>query len=278
MLKFKKAFNFKIVSLGIALIFLSTNILYAYPNSNSELLRVPLQYSTSEDKRSSRFIKTISGVAGDTVLDINDPKSSEINLVGGKAASLKELASIAGIKVPKGFNVTTTLFNRYIEILNIRDQIDKLEVLSQDIKANEEEIRELCEEVRSAILNGELDENLKKLIAEFYKNLSSDEEDILVAVRSSATAEDMPNASFAGQYISLLNQRGIDQVIEAIKRVWASTYNFNAVNYIKQNNMQLSKVNMGVLILEMVDAQSSGTAFSVDTETGFTFVSINYYY
>ncbi|MDD3088058.1 MAG: PEP/pyruvate-binding domain-containing protein, partial [Candidatus Omnitrophica bacterium] len=208
------------------------------------------------------------------VLDIRDSSCEEINLVGGKAASLNELARISTISVPNGFSVTTNAFNNYIDHLGIRGQVEEIEGILKGLwhSGTEEMIRAKSDFIKRRILVGDLDSGLKEIIGHVYRKFG---EEVKVAVRSSATAEDMPQASFAGQYTSLLNVKGEEAIIEAIKKVWASTYNFNALNYIKQNNIELRKVRMGVLILEMVDAESSGIAFSVDTETGYPFVSIS---
>ncbi|MBF0384423.1 MAG: (d)CMP kinase, partial [Candidatus Omnitrophica bacterium] len=220
-----------------------------------------------------------------SVLDINDPKSSEIALVGGKAASLKELGSIPGIRVPAGFNVTTKVYADYLEQIGAAPYIAKLEDFSEQWKVLPEnepgrealtiEMRRLSEEIQAIILSGEIPEEVLGLILESYRSLDKEGLPALVAVRSSATAEDMPGASFAGQYKTYLNQQGDAKVIEAIKKVWASTYNMNAIEYRNKQNMQHSKNKMCALILEMVNPQSAGTAFSVDTETGAPFISLN---
>jgi len=275
MINFKKVYGFKILSLGIILVFLSSNILYAYPEFHRDLLRVPLKYSTPEDNRNR----------GNIVLSTNDPKSSEIDLVGSKAASLKGLASIPGIKVPKGFNITTKIFDAYLKSVNVHILIAELDSLSEqwkllserpeEQKNIENKIENIANEIRHKILSGKLNEDQKSAIVYFYRQLSGKGQNALVAVRSSATAEDMPGASFAGQYETYLNQQGIEQIIEAIKKVWASTYSFNAINYRNKNAISPTETKMAVLILEMVDAQSAGTAFSVDPETGISMISFS---
>jgi phosphohistidine swiveling domain-containing protein len=217
--------------------------------------------------------------------DVKDTRSRNISLVGGKAASLQELASIPGIEVPDGFNVTTTIYNSYLESVNVIDLIGELDEWS--VKWNqtengsvgrrevEQKIQELSNKIQDRILNGVLSREHEVVVKEFYENLDGGQGERLVAVRSSATAEDMPNASFAGQYKTLLNQKGIDQVVQSIKEVWASTFSFNSINYRNKNNIKHGTIKMGVLILEMINPQSAGTMFSVDTETGAPMVSIN---
>jgi FkbH-like protein len=221
----------------------------------------------------------------DFVLDIIDPASSQVNLVGGKAASLRELGSIPGISVPNGFNVTTKVYEEHLYQINVNPLILELERLSEQWKELGEsdpkrefltsEMEKVAEKIRNHILKGTLTREMRNLILSFYSKLNKEKAPVLVAVRSSATAEDMPEASFAGQYKTYLNQLGNDQVIEAIKKVWASTYEMRPIEYRNKNNMQHSKNKMCALILEMVNPQSSGTAFTVDLETGSSFISIN---
>lgn len=219
------------------------------------------------------------------VLDIHDSKSSDVDLVGGKAVNLKELSSIPGIKVPRGFNVTTTLFFEYLKSINVYPLINELEELSQKWKSLtenliekrqiEESIGKLSRELQDKILKGEFSNQSRADIIQSYKQLSSNGQDALVAVRSSATDEDMSGVSFAGQYSTYLNQQGDDQIIEAIKKVWASTYSLNAINYRNKNGIAHNKTKMAVMILEMINPQSAGTAFSIDLETGLPMISIN---
>ena len=229
--------------------------------------------------------------AGDSILQITDPNSSQIGLVGGKAASLKELGSIPGVSVPAGFNVTTNVYADYLEQIGAAPIVDQLQEVSEHWKIlnendSEREVltrnmRALAIKIHDLIMNGEIPAETKRLILASYKKLEKDGQPAFVAVRSSATAEDMPNASFAGQYTTYLNIQGDDQIIKAIKGVWASTYfdeakgNMNPVEYRNKNNLQHSKNKMCALILEMVNPQSAGTAFSVDLETGAPFISIN---
>lgn len=219
------------------------------------------------------------------VISVTDSESSDISLVGGKAASLKELGSIAGVSVPAGFNVTTKVYADYLVRIGAAEDIAELEELSEQWKALQEndlrretltiEMRKLAEKIQGLILNGDIPAETQAVILASYRKLEKDGQPALVAVRSSATAEDMPAASFAGQYKTYLNQQGDAQVIQAIKQVWASTYNMNAIEYRNKQNMQHSKNRMCALILEMVNPQSAGTAFSVDLETGAPFISIN---
>lgn len=219
------------------------------------------------------------------VLEITSAEGARVDLVGGKAASLRELGSIPGICVPAGFSITTGVYADYLERIGAADDIAKLETLSEQWKKLKEddpwrgklvlEMRGTAWRIQQCIMDGTLPSEVLQAILVAYGNLGENGQATLVAVRSSATAEDMLGASFAGQYSTYLNQQGDVQVIEAIKKVWASTYNMNAVEYRNKHNMQHSKNRMCALVLEMVNPQSAGTAFSVDPETGAPFICIN---
>ncbi|MFW9879337.1 MAG: PEP/pyruvate-binding domain-containing protein, partial [Candidatus Thorarchaeota archaeon] len=177
----------------------------------------------------------------------------------------------------KGFVVTTKVYDDYLESVDVNDLIFQLEKLSNALKNDnqnqkkiEKKIYDISEEIRSKILNGKLGKNFIFEIDRFYSQLGLP----LVAVRSSATAEDLKTCSFAGQYETHLNQKGLDQIINSIKNVWASTYGINVINYRNRNNIKHSETKMAVLIQKMVDTKSSGRAYSIDIETGLEFITI----
>jgi len=219
-------------------------------------------------------------------IDLKDPRAANAALVGSKAANLHEASLIDGIEIPDGgFSVTTDAYSDYLAVHGVDELIRRLERLSDqwiqaDVDSGERErlegeIEPLSDQIQRRILEGELSPELAESIDRFYAQLSRDGRDALVAVRSSATSEDMPNASFAGQYKSLLNQQGKENVVRAVKEVWASTYNFNAILYRNKLGVSHRRNKMGVLILAMVNPESSGTAFTVDPETGQPMYGIN---
>ncbi|MEI8012343.1 MAG: PEP/pyruvate-binding domain-containing protein, partial [Candidatus Omnitrophota bacterium] len=212
-------------------------------------------------------------------------ESSNVDVVGNKSANLRELALMDGISIPKGFTVKTAVFETYIKGLGLLESIRELDSLSREWARTEEKsperaniekkLDELSERIRLRIVNGDVDLVTQQEIVSAYKALLLEGENGLVAVRSSATAEDMPKASFAGQYTSLLNVHGGHDLIQAVKAVWASTFSANAVKYRNQHGLKHEKTNMAVLILEMVQAETAGTAFSVDVRTGMPMLMIN---
>jgi len=250
-------------------------------NAPSDQARHPMDDEVSTPERSSGD----GAMLTDKIIAAHDPRSADSSLVGSKAANLHELMQIQGIDVPQRFSVTTKLFDEYTRSIGVSELIAQLDVLAlqwRDLSAEsekrkdiEEKMRAVSEAIQKKILGGTFNDEQRDKVNKFYQLLSEDGRGRPVAVRSSATAEDMPGASFAGKYDTFLNQNGIDNIMEAIKKVWASTYNFTAVQYCNTNGILHSKVKMGVIIQEMAEPQSAGTAFSVDTETGFPMISIN---
>ena len=198
----------------------------------------------------------------------------DINLVGGKNASLGEMIqnlSALGIKIPNGFVITVNAyyeFIRYNELeKNIHELIQKLD------PENIEALRRTGMQVRQLILNGRFPKELSAEIILAYEELSKEygQEGTDVAVRSSATAEDLPDASFAGQQETFLNVRGPASLMDAIRKCFASLFTDRAISYRHNFNYDHFEVALSVCVQKMVrsDLGSSGVAFSLDTESGF---------
>lgn len=225
-----------------------------------------------------------SASAVENIIGLDSLSALDASIVGGKAASYAELGQIEGIDVAKGFCVTTSAYAQHLNASRIDQELEELQNLSNDwrIAADleqkiniEDQIKELTELIRTKIMATEIDQSIAEELALSIEKIDLNYRDHLLAVRSSATTEDMDDASFAGQYDTFLNKKGEDEVLDSIKKVWASTYNFNAVNYRNKHGLEHSQAKMGVLILEMVDAYSAGTAFSIDVETGASAYTIN---
>ncbi len=207
----------------------------------------------------------------------------DVPLVGGKNASLGEMyqnLTKKGINIPNGFATTSAAFWYFLDKAKVKDG-DKIKDLKQAIKdtlknLNTHNIKNLSErgkKVRNLILSAEFPEDLKKEIAEAYENLSKlySQEQVDVAVRSSATAEDLPGASFAGQQESYLNIRGEKQILEAVKKCISSLFTDRAISYREDMGFGQLKIALSVGVQKMVrsDKASSGVMFSCDTESGF---------
>ena len=197
---------------------------------------------------------------------------NDVDRVGGKNASLGEMVanlSNAGVKVPNGYATTSYAFNQFLQADGLSQRIyallDILDV--DDINA----LKQAGETIRNWVLENPLPAALEDDIRHCYQQLGEGDEMLSVAVRSSATAEDLPDASFAGQQETFLNVRGIDAVIEATKHVFASLFNDRAISYRVHQGFDHEGVALSAGIQRMVrsDKASSGVMFTLDTESGF---------
>jgi pyruvate,water dikinase len=197
----------------------------------------------------------------------------DIDQVGGKNASLGEMINglaDCGINVPMGYAVTVNAYKLFIahNVLEgkIQRAISKLNV--EDMMS----LQAVGKEVRGLILGGVFPLELSEEILSMYDKLSDESSSLLdVAVRSSATAEDLPDASFAGQQETFLNVRGEEDLLLSIKKCFASLYTNRAISYRESRNISQTKVYLSVCVQRMVrsDVGESGVAFSIDTESGF---------
>ncbi|HEX54532.1 MAG: phosphoenolpyruvate synthase [Candidatus Altiarchaeales archaeon] len=199
----------------------------------------------------------------------------DIPLVGGKNASLGEMIrelSEKGINVPNGFAITSYAYRYFIKNANIEDKIR--EILSDLDTHNIRNLMERGRKIRELIENSELPRELEDAIINAYNEMGKRfgyGENPDVAVRSSATAEDLPDASFAGQQETFLNVRGAENVIKACKKCFASLFTDRAISYRVDKGFDHFNVYLSIGIQKMVrsDSASSGVAFSIDTESGF---------
>ncbi len=196
---------------------------------------------------------------------------NDIPQVGGKNASLGEMynqLAQKGIEVPNGFAVTAQAFVYFLEANNIKESLDNL--LSTLDKKTFTNLSEIGEKARSLMLSGTMPPDLTAEIDESYDQLGEGD-NISVAVRSSATAEDLPQASFAGQHESYLNVQGKAAVIKAVQNCFASMYTNRAIKYREDNGFEHSKVAISVGTQKMVrsDKSCSGIGFTLEPESGF---------
>lgn len=200
-------------------------------------------------------------------------RSEDVALVGGKNASLGELYSALsseGVKVPNGFALTATA---YRDALGAAGAWDRLGALLKDL--GKDDIGRLAENAAAAraLVHAATGTNtIRAEIAKAYEHLEEQYgAGVAVAVRSSATAEDLPTASFAGQHDSFLNVRGADDLFEACRRCFASVFTDRAIVYRNDNGFDHLKIGLSVGVMKMVhsDLSASGVAFTLDTETGF---------
>ena len=221
-------------------------------------------------KKESEFILWFSDINMDSL-----PK------VGGKAASLGEMFNIK-LPIPNGFCVTAYAYEHFLEKTNIKTRISRL---LKNINVEEtENLEETAQKVQDIILEQEMPIEIKKEILESYEVMNIDSglanagqsalnlikagRDLpYVAVRSSATAEDLPEASFAGQQATFLNVKGTKNVIEAVKKCWASLFTARAIYYRTKNNFDHMKVYLCAIVHRMINGDVSGVMFTANPTT-----------
>ena len=196
------------------------------------------------------------------VLGLQEIDQTQVAVVGGKGAHLGELSRVEGIRVPAGLCVTTDAFRRVMEDAPpIDERVDRLSRLSPDDRGA---IRTLSAEIRRAIEGTVIPDDMAAAITSSVARLGAR---AAYAVRSSATAEDLPAASFAGQQDTYLNVVGPAAVLQHVSRCWASLFTERAVTYRLQNNFDHRLVYMAVVVQKMIFSQAAGILFTADPVT-----------
>jgi pyruvate,water dikinase len=205
------------------------------------------------------------------VVPFEDLRMSDVEVVGGKNASLGEMISQlpSGVRVPTGFATTAHAFREFLAYDGLADKInarlDKLD--TEDVRA----LAEAGAEIRAMVEAQPFPADLQKAITDAFATLSAGNAAATFAVRSSATAEDLPDASFAGQQETFLNVHGIDEVLHKMKEVFASLYNDRAISYRVHKGFAHADVALSAGVQRMVrsDLGAAGVMFTIDTESGF---------
>lgn len=210
----------------------------------------------------------------DQIIWFKDCSYENKHLVGGKCSSLGELHAISrriGFSIGDGFAITTTMYDSFVQYNMLDDVIERS--LNEIDTNNIRELEERSKELRNIIASGSLSDEASDSIRTSYRDLCKQysRPHMEVAVRSSALAEDLPNASFAGQHDTYLNIRGEEALLQAVKDCFASLFNSRAISYRKTHNIQLCDIKISVAVQKMIrsDIGSAGVAFSLDPETGY---------
>ena len=215
----------------------------------------------------SHLIKGFSNISG-----------NDVATVGGKNASLGEMfnkLSSAGVEVPDGFASTSKAFRLFLDKNDLTSKLPALMATLDDITFSN--LNEIAADARALILNSSLPKAVALEIEKAYDNLCIKYgPDVPVAVRSSATAEDLPTASFAGQHDSFLNVKGIQKLLLAVKKCYASLYNARAIKYRLDKGFSHEQVliSAGVQLMVRSDLSSAGVCFSIEPESGFSDVAV----
>jgi len=194
------------------------------------------------------------------LMSIKNLGVNDIPIAGGKAANLGELTS-AGFEVPPGFVLTTESFDYYLKYNKLKDFI--ADALSGLAVSSDAALQDASGKIRKAFEEGEMPKDLESSVIEEYKKLGKGKFP-LVAVRSSATAEDLPTASFAGQQDTYLNVSGPESLLKSVKRCWASLFTPRALAYRVSKNFEHDKVKLAVVVQRMVNSDISGIMFTID--------------
>jgi len=196
------------------------------------------------------------------VLGLKEVDKTHFALVGGKALSLGELSRMEGVQVPDGFCVTTEAYRQAVEHnKTVRALMDRLAGLQAE---DRDQIGDICAGIRQAILDTEIPGEVTRAVAE---HLARCGEGQAYAVRSSATAEDLPDASFAGQHDSYLNIVGLPSILRHIRKCWASLFAERAVVYRMRNGFDHRQISIAVIVQKMVLPRASGVLFTADPVT-----------
>jgi len=196
----------------------------------------------------------------------------DVPLVGGKGANLGEMTN-AGIPVPPGFCVTAEAYKYFVENVRVEDgrtlQEWIMDIISKTNVDDSKQLQENTAKIREKIISMEMPEEIAKEIEQAYKELSQrfGKDEVYVAVRSSATAEDLPEASFAGQQETYLDVLGADDVKDKVKRCWASLWTARATFYRAKQGFDHSKVYLSAVVQKMVNSETSGVMFTANPVT-----------
>ena len=200
------------------------------------------------------------------ILEVKELRVDDIPIVGGKGANLGELTS-AGFPVPNAFVLTTAAYDYFIEKGKLFEKINK-ELASID-RTSDQSLTEASERIRELFEKCSIPSDLKKDVVDSYKKLfKGDKTEGFVAVRSSATAEDLPDASFAGQQETYLNVHGEEDLFDKIRKCWSSLFTARAIAYREKQGFAHEDVKLAVVVQKMVNSEMSGIMFTVDPNSG----------
>lgn len=203
------------------------------------------------------------------VLWFDELRRQDVNLVGGKSSSLGEMTSSMNVPVPYGFATTAHAYRYFMHQTGVNDQVNELLAGIKDYE-NSDELHAACSKIRKIITDAKMPDDLAAAIKQAYAQLAEKvgQDNPFVAIRSSATAEDLPNASFAGQQESYLNIRGGDDVVNRVQQCYASLFTDRATYYRHKEQFPHEKVALSAAVQMMVFSKASGIMFSVDVTNG----------
>jgi len=198
------------------------------------------------------------------ILFLKDIQKNDVEIVGGKSANLGEMYNF-GLPVPDAFATTVYAYDLFLK----DNQLEKFiyPLLKNLNYENQKELENVSKQIQNRIKTSKIPQNIKNDVFLAYKKLSSRFKHSLVAVRSSATAEDAPGTSFAGQQVTFLNIKGEANILEKVRECWASLFTPRSIYYRNINKVEHSKVKISVIVQKMIQSDASGVMFSIDPVT-----------
>ncbi len=200
------------------------------------------------------------------ILWFSEISKEDVPIVGGKSANLGEMVKLKSVPVPNGFSTTSLAYREFIRENDLDDKILQI-IKSTDID-NSRKLKNASEKIRELFLSSHFNHTLGQEIREYYRKLIEKEKNIYVAVRSSATSEDLPDASFAGEQDTYLNIHGEDDVVQNIKECFASLFTPRAIYYREKKHFNHFSVALAVAVQKQLFSEVSGVMFTVDVSTG----------
>jgi pyruvate,water dikinase len=210
---------------------------------------------------------------GKYVVWFKDLKKDSIAIAGGKGSNLGEMTQLS-LPVPNGFAVTASTYKEFIEQTGLKNQIEQF--LSGLDEEDTDKLQKISDQIQQLIIGTPVPEDMAEEIVNNYELLGMKKrdasnlvqpEEVFVAVRSSATAEDLPSASFAGQQATFLNIKGKEHIVDAVRACWASLFTARAIYYRQKNKFDHSKVYLSAIVQRMVNSEKSGIMFTINPAT-----------
>ena len=203
------------------------------------------------------------------VVSLDSVCKTDTRLVGGKCANLGEMIKL-GVRVPPGFAVTTEAYNFFLDETGAGEEINLYLREFPEVPKGLAEMDEVSQAIRGIIISREIPKAVQKAICHEYEGLckSCGIVNLPVAVRSSGVAEDMPTASFAGQYDSYLNVRGEEDLLENVRLCWSSAFNMRCISYRIQNKLEVLGGSISTAVQKMVNSRAAGVGFTIHPVTG----------
>lgn len=205
-------------------------------------------------------------MADDLVLWFSEIGKNDVGIVGGKSANLGEMSKMKDIPVPNGFSTTSKAYNNFIEYNNLKDKISK--IIDSTNVDDSYSLNNSSKMIKDLFIKSKFQKDFENKIREYYKKLIQKEGNVYVAVRSSATSEDLPDASFAGEQETYLNVKGDDEVLEKIKECYASLFTPRSIYYREKKNFSHFAIELSATVQRQISSEESGVMFTLDVSNG----------